>query len=84
MQIGPVLTDWLPWGTARAGGDRTWDPPEIGEQVMLASPAGDLRQGAIVGSFYQTAHPVPGDRAGLSRTCGRTARSRTTTAIAIP
>ena len=36
IKTGDLITDWLPWTTARAGGDRSWWAPEVGEQVIAA------------------------------------------------
>lgn len=68
LVAGPNTTTWLPWTTGRAGGDRTWHPPEPGEQVVLAAPGGDLAQACVLGSVYQAAHPAPADKATVSRT----------------
>lgn len=40
LQEGEILTDWIPWFTPRAGNDRVWDPPEVGEVVMVLAPSG--------------------------------------------
>lgn len=64
---GPA-TDWMPWTTARAGGDRTWWAPEIGEQVVVAAVGGDLGNAVIIGSLYQDAYPEPADRIDTHRT----------------
>lgn len=68
VQIGDLVTGWVPQLALRAGPDRKWWPVEIGEQVLLASPGGDLNQGVILGSLYQSAFPAPGDRETLDRT----------------
>lgn len=68
IRIGPNVTAWIPWTAGRAGGDRSWHPPEIGEQVVLVAPGGDLNQGCVIGSVYQTKHAAPADRATVSRT----------------
>lgn len=68
VQAGPITTGWLPFATLRAGPDRTWHPPEPGEQVLLVAPGGDLNQGVVVGSIYRAAHPAPADSADISRT----------------
>lgn len=68
VRIGPILTDWLPWSTPRAGADRTFQPVEVGEQVVIAARNGDLRQGVIIGSVNSDARPAPGDRPTLTRT----------------
>lgn len=57
---GPV-TDWIPWSVARAGGDRTWWCPSIGEQAIVASPGGELGNAVIIGFLYQDAFPEPSD-----------------------
>ncbi len=68
VKVAGVTTDWLPWTTGRAGQDRTWHPPEPGEQVMVMSPYGDLGQAVVMGGIYQEAHPAPGDSREVSRT----------------
>ncbi|MFI9652601.1 phage baseplate assembly protein V [Guyparkeria sp. GHLCS8-2] len=60
VRIGELVTGWLPWLTHRAGGDRSWWAPEVGEQVVLLSPGGDLAQGIVLPSLYRDAHPAPG------------------------
>lgn len=52
VTIGNLKTDWLPWATQRAGNDRTWWRPDLGEQVIVISPSGDTSQAVIFLSFY--------------------------------
>jgi phage baseplate assembly protein V len=59
---------WLPWTTLRAGGDRTWAAPEVGEQVLVACPDGDPAQGVILGSIYQADYAAPAAAATVQRT----------------
>jgi phage baseplate assembly protein V len=59
LNVSGLTTDWLPWGAARAGKTRTWSPPQVGEQVMMASPFGDLGQGVIVGSLFSDENAAP-------------------------
>lgn len=54
-----LTTDWLPWATARAGGNRSWDAPEVGEQVLLFAPSGDLASAFVMGSVPQDSAPAP-------------------------
>jgi phage baseplate assembly protein V len=68
VKAGSILTGWLPFATARAGEDRTWNAPEPGEQVLVVAPCGDLNQGIVVGSVYRTDYPAPADSADISRT----------------
>ena len=56
---GPVLTDWRPWIAARAGDDAEWWPPQLGEQVVLLSPSGDLAQAFVLPAVYSDAHAAP-------------------------
>lgn len=68
VQIGDIQTADLPMMAARAGGTRTWSPFEVGEQVIVHSPSGNLSAGYIAGALYSGAGAAPGDRAGLQRT----------------
>lgn len=68
VRTGPNVTAWVPWLTGRAGPDRTWHPPETGEQVVLGAPCGDLNQAVVLGTVYQNAHPAPAARETLART----------------
>lgn len=61
VQIGELVSGWLPWLTGRASQDCTWWAPEIGEQVILLSPSGELAQGVVLMGLYQDNHPAPGD-----------------------
>lgn len=53
VKIGDILTGWLPWLTHRAGNDISWHAPEVGEQVMVLSPSGELNQGVVLKALYQ-------------------------------
>lgn len=56
VTIGDWLTSWLPWLTAQAFNNLTWQAPEVGEQVVVLAPCGDLAQGVVLGSLYQQDH----------------------------
>ena len=56
VTIGDWLTSWLPWLTAQAFNNLTWQAPEVGEQVVVLAPCGDLAQGVVLGSLYQQNH----------------------------
>lgn len=60
VDLGDLVTDWVLWGASRAGGDRTWSAPDVGEQVLLVSP-GEPSQGVVVCSLFQDAHPQNGN-----------------------
>lgn len=66
VDIGGLVTDWVPWLTSSAGQDRAWRPLDVGAQVALASP-GDPSQGVVVGQLWQDAHPANGNTAKDSR-----------------
>jgi phage baseplate assembly protein V len=68
VNIGKISTAWLPWLTHRAGPDTTWWAPEIGEQVMVLAPCGDLGQAVVVGSIYQNSFPAPAASADVTVT----------------
>ena len=57
VQIGNLLTDWLPWVTGCAGQSVNWCPIESGEQVIVLATTGDLCQGVILGSLYRCNAP---------------------------
>lgn len=54
-----AVTAWVPFLTARAGGDREWWAPEVGEQVMLLSPSGELTNAVALPAIYSTQSPAP-------------------------
>ncbi|WP_392565141.1 phage baseplate assembly protein V [Utexia brackfieldae] len=59
VRTGENLTTWLPWLTYRAGKNRTWWRPSIGEQVLLLSPGGELQLAIVLPSIYSNAFPAP-------------------------
>ncbi|HDS1776238.1 TPA: phage baseplate assembly protein V [Pseudomonas putida] len=67
VQTGGILTTLLPWLALRAGADRDWDPPTVGEQVILLSPSGQLTNGIAITGLFSDAIAANGDRAGLKR-----------------
>lgn len=66
LQDGEILSDWVPWFSPRAGKDRVWDPPEVGEVVMLLAPSGELANGVAIPGLFSDGN-ANGDRAGLQR-----------------
>jgi phage baseplate assembly protein gpV len=60
VQSGNIITGWLPWHAGRAGEKKNrWDAPEVGEQVLVMSPGGDMRQGLVLPGVYRDAAPAP-------------------------
>ncbi len=68
VDLGDLTTDWLPWLTRRAGGDVDWWAPEVGEQVVLLAPSGELAQAVVMPALYQSATPAPADVETVRRT----------------
>jgi len=59
VAVGNILTTWLPWSARRAGETSDWDPPTIGEQVVVLSPGGDMAAGAVFPAIYSDANVPP-------------------------
>jgi len=59
VKTGSLETDWRPWTERRAGQTTTWDPPTIGEQVIMLSPGGDLAGAYILCSVGSDNNPPP-------------------------
>jgi phage baseplate assembly protein V len=71
VKTGEIITNWRPYITERAGNNRTRHRLSIGEQVMLLSVSGDLRNAYIVGSLNAAAADEPladDDNPDLDRT----------------
>ena len=66
VTTGGNTTGWLPWLTQRAGKDRTWWAPEVGEQVILLSPGGEMISGVVLPGCYSDSHPQPDDDQDVS------------------
>ncbi|GHB32890.1 phage baseplate assembly protein V [Salinicola rhizosphaerae] len=59
VRSGDALTDWIRWQEQRAGQTRTWNPPSLGEQVVLLAPGGELRAASVLMSLNTRATPPP-------------------------
>lgn len=71
VKTGDLITNWRPYAAARAGKNRTRHRLSIGEQVLLLSVSGDLRNAYIVGPIHCAAFPEPladDDNPDLDRT----------------
>lgn len=58
VQIGEITTAPLRYLNLRAGNDKTFDPPSIGEEVVVLSPCGVLEIGIVLGGLNNTDNPV--------------------------
>lgn len=52
---------WMPWVT-RSGKIREWNPPSVGERVILASISGEPGQGVVFPGGYSTEFEKPHDK----------------------
>lgn len=59
VATGGLQTNWLPWREQRAGRTTTWDPPTIGEQVIILAPGGDLTGAIVLSGIHSDAIPPP-------------------------
>jgi phage baseplate assembly protein V len=50
---------WLPWLTHRAGRDTTFWAPDVGEQVLILCPQGNVALGVVLPALYQNRFPAP-------------------------
>lgn len=67
VDIGDLVTDWMPWAALRAGTDGEYWAPEPGEQVIVFSPSGDITLGFVWGSLDTDSTPLPGNSRTVSR-----------------
>lgn len=67
VQIGEIMTAWIPVATLRAGASKTWNPPTPGEQVLVVSPSGDLGSAFALLGINSNQHPAPCTAAHITR-----------------
>ncbi|MDR5797440.1 MULTISPECIES: phage baseplate assembly protein V [unclassified Caballeronia] len=63
-----LTTNWIPFFAARAGATREWNPPTVGEQVVLFCPMGDPAQGVALPGIFSDAAPAPAHSADVHTT----------------
>ena len=59
VQIDGLETDWLKFTSARIGKVKIWNPPSVGEQVLVISETGELSTGLVTTSFDYDDQPMP-------------------------
>lgn len=59
VATGNLVTNWLPWMELRAGMTTTWNPPTVGEQVVMLAPGGDLTGAIALTGVNSDAVPPP-------------------------
>jgi phage baseplate assembly protein V len=52
VSMGELVSNWLPWLTPAAGRTREWNPPTVGEQVLVLCPSGDPAQGYVLHGLF--------------------------------
>lgn len=65
VKIGDNMTGWLRWMSFRAGTTRDWDPPTVGEQVIIFSPGGDLAAGVVLTGLNSDTYSAPSADPGI-------------------
>lgn len=66
LQDGELLSDWIPWVTLRAGGDKFWWAPEVGEVMLLLAPSGELANAVALPAAFSDSNQN-GDKATVQR-----------------
>ena len=61
VTIGAITTAKLRFISLRAGKTKTWDPPSIGEEVIVLSPSGVLEMGVAIAGLNNADNPSPSD-----------------------
>lgn len=58
VDFGEITTAKIRYLNTRAGDDQTWNPPSIGEEVIVFSPSGVLEMGIAFGGFNNAEYPA--------------------------
>ena len=61
VQIGQITTAKLRFLDLSAGDDKSWNPPSIGEEVVVLSPSGVLEMGIVIAGLSNDQNPAPAD-----------------------
>jgi phage baseplate assembly protein V len=59
VECGELQTNWIHWLAAAAGDTRDWNPPEVGEQVLVLSPGGEMADGVVLRGISSEDRPAP-------------------------
>ena len=60
VKIAPSCkTGWLKFTSDKAGKVLEWNPPEVGENVIIICPYGEIPQGIVIKSFFSKPFPIP-------------------------
>lgn len=58
VDCGEITTAPIRYLNLRAGDDKTFDPPSIGEEVVVLSPCGVLEIGIVLGGLNNSDNPI--------------------------
>jgi phage baseplate assembly protein V len=59
VSSGELQTNWIRWLSLAAGQTTDWNPPTVGEQVLLLCPGGDPADGVALRGIYSDTAPAP-------------------------
>jgi len=59
VDLGNSKTNWLAWVSMTTGATSSWLAPEVGEQVVILSPSGQINQGVVINGLYHNDAPPP-------------------------
>jgi len=59
----PMVTEWIPW-VERAGAQKTWNPPTVGEAISVVAPGGEMALARGVPGGFSAAFQQPSQEGG--------------------
>lgn len=62
VQSGDLETNWINWLTLAAGETTDWNPPTVGELVVLLCPGGDPTEGVALRGINTDEIPPPSNK----------------------
>jgi phage baseplate assembly protein V len=62
VESGDMQTNWINWLTLAAGETTAWNPPTVGELVLLLCPGGDAAEGVALRGINTDEIPPPSNK----------------------
>jgi len=59
VECGELQTNWIHWLSLAAGETRDWNPPTVGEQVLVLAPGGEMADGVALRGISSQDNPAP-------------------------
>lgn len=59
VECGDLQTNWIHWLSLAAGETRDWNPPTVGEQVLVLCPGGEMADGVVLRGISSDDNPAP-------------------------